>query len=320
MSISDDAADVALQESLADSLVAPLDNEGQPISQGEDGDYSEQESGEHDGQLNDRDQINAELWEQAEQIERGSEQESEQAAAQPTEVTPQAVQAGIQELEQQVNDLGLNDPAEASLLANSLGVDSANSGALGSVLAKTTLSALNVLQECQGDFSKIPPISREAARAFSNEFMRAVGADPRMSQADPQQLTSVVLHGALSFLQAVNTYGLNASLDTLNTPEASEFFANALFQCFGSGERADRQYSLAISDAAGRYMLSVLRRLDGAQQSQPRQARQSQSRQSQGRRATPARQKSSGRVAMRTNTDLFDDEALDYYQHQHGRL
>ena len=130
----------------------------------------------------------------------------------------------------------------------------------------------------------------------------------------------MVLHGALSFLQAVNTHGLSARLDVLNSPEASEFFANALFQCFGSGERADRQYSLALADAGGRYILSVLRKLDGVQQSQQQPRRQNQSRQSQGRRSAPTRQRSSARVQMRTNADLFDEEAMDRYQHEHGRL
>ena len=322
MSISDNTTDIATQETLADSLVAPLDAEGQPVLQGDEGEYGEQESGEEgDGQLNDRDEINAQLWEQAEQIGRGSQQqETQQEAAQPIEVTPQAVQEGLQQLDQTVNDFGLNDPAEAALLGSSLGVDPAHSVALGSVIAKTTLSALSVLEQCRGDLSQIGQIPRTAAVAFSNDFLRAIGADPRMSNANPEQLAGVVLHGALSFIKAVEAHGLNASLDVLNDPQASEFFVNALFQCFGSGERADRQYSLALADAGGRYILSVLRKLDGVQQSQPRQARQSQSRQSQGRRSAPARQRASARVQMRTNADLFDEEAMDRYQHEHGRL
>lgn len=324
MSISDNATDIATQETLADSLVAPLDAEGQPVLQGDEGEYGEQESGgegDGPGELHERDEINSRLWDEAERIQQGSQQqEIEQETEQPSEITPQAVQAVSQQLEQQVNDLGLADPAEASLLANSLGVAPANSGALGSVIAKATLSALDVFKDCQGDFSRIPRISPEAARAFSSEFLRAVGTDARTSQADPQQLTSVVLHGALSFLQAVNTHGLSARLDVLNSPEASEFFANALFQCFGSGERADRQYSLALADAGGRYILSVLRKLDGVQQSQQQPRRQNQSRQSQGRRSAPTRQRSSARVQMRTNADLFDEEAMDRYQHEHGRL
>src|SRR4029077_16706645 len=99
-----------------------------------------------------------------EQIERDSQPQEfpEQEIAQ-AEVTPQTVQESIQELEEAVNDHGLNDPAEAALVGSSLGVDPAHSVALGSVLAKTTLSALSVLEHCGGDLSKVGQIPREAA-------------------------------------------------------------------------------------------------------------------------------------------------------------
>ena len=125
MSISDNATDIATQETLADSLVAPLDAEGQPVLQGDEGEYGEQESGgEEDGpgELHERDEINSRLWDEAERIQQGSQQqEIEQETEQPSEITPQAVQAGSQQLEQQVNDLGLADPAEASLLGELVG-------------------------------------------------------------------------------------------------------------------------------------------------------------------------------------------------------
>src|SRR6266851_4085732 len=194
------------QDAISDSLVAPLESESQFVEQ-----YGEHESGEeHGGQerSDDWQQINDELRAETARLQERPEQE----AAQPVEVTPQAIQEGLQQLDQAVNELGLNDPAEATILASALGVDPANSVPLGTVMAKTTLSALHVLEQAGGDLSKIGPIPRESAVAFSNDFLRALGMDPRMSQANPEQLASVVLSGTLSFLKAVETYGVNASL------------------------------------------------------------------------------------------------------------
>jgi hypothetical protein len=306
----DSLTDAAAQDAIADSLLGDEPTE----AMGEQ--YQEQDSGaeqDGEGQLSDRDQINGELWEETQRIEADSRQEAEQPSE--VEVSPQAVQESIQQLDQFVGERGLVDPGESALLASALGVDRANSAPLGNVLAKVTVSALEVLGQTGGDLSKVPPISREAAVAFSNEFLRACGADPRQSNANPQQLAQVVLGGTLSFIDAVNKFGLNASMDQLNTAEASEWFANALFQCFGQTQQVDRQYALSLADSAGRYVLAVLKKLDGQRSEQPQQGR----RQSQGSRSGRG-QRSSGRSRFKTNADIFDSEAEEMWRVQHGRL
>src|SRR6202030_88595 len=111
------------------------------------------------------------------------------------EPTAQEIQAGIQQLDQMVEDLGLNDPAETAIFASALGADPANSAALGSVMAKTTLSALQVWEQSGGDLSTVGAIPREAAMAFTGDLLRALGVDPRMAEVNPEQLAGVVLGG-----------------------------------------------------------------------------------------------------------------------------
>jgi hypothetical protein len=301
-----DITDAVAQDAIADSLLGdqPTEEMGEQ--------YQEQDSGAE--QSDDWQQITDELRGETQRIEADSRQDAQQPSE---EVTAQAVQESSQQLDQFVGERGLVDPAESALLASALGVDRANSAPLGNVLAKVTVSALDVLGQTGGDLSKVPPISREAAVAFSNEFLRAIGADPRMSNANPEQLAHVVLAGTLSFLQAAGTYGLNASLDQLNSGEAAEWFANALFQCFGSNQTADRQYALGIADAGGRYILSILRKLDGQQSQQPqRRAHSSSSRSGRGQQRSG--QRSGGWSRMRTNTDIFDQDAEEEYRLRHG--
>lgn len=264
------------------------------------------------------DQPEVESDEQTQQFEAPPEQVEEIQQA-PVDLSPQAIQQGIERLDQAVTELGLNDEAAAKSLAYDLsapfGSDPSeiNSQALGSTLAKMTLSAVQIFNAANADPANMPgPIPRDSAIAFTNDFLRAWGIDPRNSSVDPGQFSSVMLSGAMNFLDAVNTYGVNASLDRLNTAEGAQWFANALHRCFGNNEPVSRERALAIADAGGKYMLSILRKLGSQAQAQPTQQRSARSprgasRQSQSKRA---------RSKFSTNQDIFNEETMAFL----GRL
>jgi hypothetical protein len=267
-----------------------------------------------DPEADDRDQVNwgleaeKELYLQ-EQERLQQEQEAQEPQEQP-QLSPQEIQAGIQQLDQVVTELQLNDPAEAAQLATDLQLPANCAGPLGQVMAKTALSALGVWEQAGGDLSRVPPIPQEAAVAFSNDLLRALGVDPRMSETNPQQLADTFMLGAFSFIDAVHQHGVHASLETLNSPEGAQFFANNLMACLGVEGPADREAALRLADAGGRYLLSVLQRWGAVQQEQ--QPQPSQRSRSSGQRSSRSR--------FQSNSDLFDDEAEAAYRHEHGRL
>jgi hypothetical protein len=271
-----DPDELSLDEQIADSLV----------------DQPEQEVEEYEEEV-----------EQEEELEYQSEPEQQQV-----EVTTQDIQASIQQLDQTVTELGLNDAAAAMQFAQDLTVpfggdpSVVNSQQLGQTMAKVVVSAAQIFEQTGGDPSQAGAIPRDAAVAFTNDFLRSWGIDPRTSPVDSQQFASVMLAGTMNFIQAAQTYGLDASMDRLNLPEAAESFANAFHRCFGINQPASREYALALADAGGRYIISTLRKLEAHQQAQ-RPARQSQPRQSR-----PGRTSSGQR--FRTNSDLFDEDTL----------
>jgi len=270
-----------------------------------------------------------ELEAQQFETEPGQEQQDPQ---QQVEWTPQAIQEGLQSLASDVDRLELNDEAAAGRLSYDLtapfGIDPASidSKALGSTMAKVVLSAHQNFEKTGGDASQVP-IPRDSAVAFTNDFLRSWGLDPRTISINPEQFSSVILAGTMNFLQAANTYGLDASLDRLNTPEAAEAFANAFHKCFGQNQPVTRDYALKIADAGGRYILSTLKKL-AAHQAQAPPGQQQRSR--QGRSSSGARQGSgarqsqprsrAGQQRFQSNADLFDDATMDAYTREHGRL
>src|SRR5579864_1304643 len=284
---------------------------------------SEQPSEQYEESEDLQEQIADSLVDHPESQAEDTQPEQYEEMQEPAELTPQAIQQGIQRLDQDVTELGLNDETAAKTLAYDLtapfGVDPAgiDSQALGSTMAKMTLSAVQVFNAMGGDLSNgLGPIPRDSAIAFTNDFLRSWGIDPRNSSVDPGQFSSLMLAGALNFLDSVNTYGINASLDRLNSSEGAQWFADAIHRCFGMNDSVTRERALAIADAGGKYMLSILRKLESQAQAQPAQRNsrsnaRSTSRQSQSTRARPR---------FDTNRDIFDTETLEFYERNHGRL
>ena len=170
------------------------------------------------------------------------EQQSQQPEAQP-ELTPQAIHEGIASLDSFVRENGLNDANSAREFATELvgafGSDIYKSGIdvekMGLVMSKATFSALNAYNACQGDLSRLAPVPEESARAFSSEFLRAWGIDPREVPVNERQLADTVFRGAANFMATYQRYGGKvSSLDQLNTPEAAEWFFSNFLQAFGA--------------------------------------------------------------------------------------
>jgi hypothetical protein len=255
----------------------------------------------------------------SEQEQPQNQTENQTEAYEQVELSPAEIQQGIQQLGETVEQLGLNDQEAATNLAYDLsapfGADprTIDSQALGQTMASAVLSAVQI---SDGGVENLGPVPAHAAQAFTGDFLRSLGVDPRTTQVDSQQFANVMLSGLVNFIDTVKVHGVNASLDRLNSPEASEWFAKGVLQAFGSTNPVTREYALHLADAGGKYILSVLRNLEQAQP-QPRQGRQT-GRQGQGSRSG-SRQKST-RSPFRTNNDIFDDEALNYYSKMHGRL
>lgn len=199
------------------------------------------------------------------------------------ELTPAEINAGIEQLGQAVEQLGLNDPAAAQQLAYDLTApfsaapNSIDADGLGSTMSKVVLSALQI-HEAQDGNSNLGPILPQAAQAFTAEFLAAFGIDPRMMEVDSQRFAGVVLVGTLNFLDAVANYGPRAGLEQLNGPAGAEWFARELNACFGINAPMARETALHLADAGGRYILSLLGKLPQAAERQEQPARRAQSR------------------------------------------
>jgi hypothetical protein len=233
--------------------------------------------------------------------------------AQPEVLTPAEIAQNLQQLDAAITEHQLVDPMSAQALANDLtlpyGGDprQVDSNLLGSAMAKTVVSALQIFDSCQGDPSKINEntIPPAAANLFTSEVLRSFGIDPRLTSVDSMHLARVALGGMLNFVSTVNEHGLDTSMDRLNSPEAAQWFGNEVNKAFGINEPMDRQAAIALADGFGRFAVGVMQRLK--QVNPPTEVRQSRS-----------RPKPSSR--FRSNRDLFDNEGEALYRSRKGRL
>lgn len=280
----------------------------------------------------------------------GERQESEPALAQTQAPTQQSVQEWIQSTESLIRENSLNDPQAAREFANGLcetfGTDlyasGANVEALGMVAARTAISALNVYEAYKDNPASLGPIPAESAQAFTHEFLRAWGVDPRAVQVNPQMLAETVLRGALNLIDTHQRFGGKiAHLDQLNSPEAAESFLANFLAAFGIESRPDRATALKFADANAKFLLSFMTKVGQLQpQGRTRGARSSQRRArgewrtnsdlfdgaqdmldqeatgKRGREGFEPRQRAS-RSPFQTNRDIFDEETLSAFN---GRL
>jgi hypothetical protein len=269
-----------------------------------------------------------------ERPERGEPQEREQTQ-QAAEPTPEQVQAGVEKLDAGVQEYGLNEPADARHFAEEFcaafdtdiykaGVDV---GALGGVMAKTTLSALNVYAATGGDLTKMGGIPEQSAQAFAHDLLKGMGVDPRSVSVDASLLARTTLGGMVNFLNTYASYGGKVTdLAKLNDPQAAEFYLQNFLKAFGQEGPVNRETALKFADTCARQILRVLGKV--SQINEQRAA--SQERQPRGRsrgQRVPAQFregiKGSKAPRFRTNSgagEPFDDETVAEYHRQHGRL
>jgi hypothetical protein len=266
------------------------------------------------------------FFDEAPQGRQAAQPEQQQA-----ETAPQSVQESVAALDALVSEHSLNDAALAKDFAagfcEAFGPDLYSAGAnvegLGNVMAKTALSAAQVYDSVGGDLSKLPTeISPEAAKAFTYDFLKAWGVDPRTTQVNEQLFAGTVLQGVLNFYATYQARGGNTSVDQLNSSEMAEQFLGNFLRAFGVEGQVDRGMALRLADAGGKYLLGFLGNLSAIQ---PQPARSQRSRTSASR--SSVQQRSSARAPgkgrstrFRTNGDIFDDDTLNSYQREHGRL
>jgi hypothetical protein len=242
--------------------------------------------------------------------------EQEQAPDAETQAEPQSIHDGLQALDATIEQYQLNDPESAGEFTNAFcdafGVNAVTAGvdaqALGNVMSKTALSALNVYEACGGDPSRVQPIPEEAAQAFTREFVKSWGLDPREVQVDAQGLTNTVLGGVLNFLHTYQSFnGRVTDMDQLNSADNAVHYLGGILRAFGIDAVPDRAIAIRFADACGNYLLNFLGKVQQIQQPAPKASRSS-------RRGgnSPSR--------FQSNRDIFDDEAEEMYRREHGRL
>jgi hypothetical protein len=263
-----------------------------------------------------------------ERPERGEQQEREQAQ-QTAEPTPEEIQAGVEQLDNAVKEYALNEPADARQFADefcsAFGTDvykvGVDIGALGGVMAKTALSAIEVCAATGGDLSKMPGIPLQNAQAFTHELLKGMGVDPRTMNVDASLLARTTLGGMVNFIKTYYSFGGKVTdLAKLNDPQAAEFYMKNFMQALGVEGQVNRDAALKFADACSRQMLRVMGKLrEVNQQRSANQERQPRGR-SRGQRV-PAQFregiKGSKIAKLTTNTDIFDDETLETMARRH---
>lgn len=237
--------------------------------------------------------------------------------------TPEAVEAAVQALDATVKQHNLNDAPSANEFASafceSLGTDVYKSGvnveALGSTMAKASLSAMQVYEAAQGDLSRIPPVPDASAKAFSHDLLRGLGIDPRAVPVDEGLLANTVFQGALSFLHTYQSYGGKVTdFAKLNDGALSEQFFGNFLRAFGINAAVDRAAAIRFADAGGRYLLNMIGKIN-AINARNLEAQQKTARgKSRGGRV-PARfrdaMKGSKAPQFQSNRDIFSESALE---------
>jgi hypothetical protein len=252
--------------------------------------------------------------------ERLRSERAPQEQEQPQALTPEQIQQGVEQLDNAVEQYGLNEPAAARTFADDFcgafgsdiykaGVDV---GALGGVMSKTALSALQVYAATGGDLSKMGEIPAQNAQTFAHDFLKGMGVDPRSMNVDASLLARTVAGGLVNFLRTYDSYGGRVTdLAKLNSPENAEFYMQNFMRALGVDAPVNRAAALKFADACAKQMLRVIGKV--SQVNGQRSASQPRSRGQRGQRI-PAKFregiKGSRVPAFRSNSDIFSGEAL----------
>jgi hypothetical protein len=264
-----------------------------------------------------------------------SEREAEQQEQQPAP-TPEEIQAGVEQLGNDVKEYGLNEPADARQFADefcgAFGTDVFKAGvdieSLGGVMSKTALSALQVYNATGGDLSQMGEIPVQSAQAFAHDFLEGMGLDPRsMPNVDASLLARTTLGGMMNFLRTYDSYGGRITdLSKLNDPKQAEFYLQNFMQALGVPGSANRDTAVKFADACAKQLLRVMGKVSEVnRQRQEAQANQRQPRARGQRTPAWAREgmKGSKPPKFRTNSgpgDPFDAQTMATYHERTARL
>ncbi len=255
----------------------------------------------------------------------GQEAGPQENAAQPEQAQAQTPEEQIEYLNDAVEQFELNDPPAAREFASdfcaALGTDIYASGVnvelLGATASKTVFSALGVYQASGGDFSRVPDVSPQAAKAYAHELLPALGIDPRVARYDEMLLARTAFRGMWNF---IDTYakagGRVTDVTKLNTPEAAEWAYTNFLRALGSqGEPPRtsefRMAALRFADTMGKKVLSVLGKLQSREKAPTGRARSSRG---SGQRVRGGA-KNFGRTEFaprfKSNNDIFPASVVD---------
>ena len=252
----------------------------------------------------------------------------QQEAQQPNEPTEQEIRAGVETLDAQVKEFGLNDPQSArefadefcSAFGTSVYDSNTNVEVLGQVMAKATLSAAKIYDALARGQDVMREVPAAAAREFTRDFLSAWGVDLRQitGPINEVQLANTVFGGLLNLFDTYQRHGGKVTdVSRLNDPEAAEQFLQNFLGSFGLTDKVDRQAAIEFADACAKRALGILGKLQAAARAQG----QKPARRSGQRVPKQFREGIKGRPAPKfdTNVDIFDSAAADWQQ-MHGRL
>jgi hypothetical protein len=249
-----------------------------------------------------------------ERWEVSRQQDQEQAAEALPAPTPQAVEEHLAQIDQAVAEVGIDESAAKQLaydLTAPYGADPSTLDAqgLGQFSGWNTIAAARVIGATQGDFSKIAPTPWPVVQKMTNDFCRVFGMDARDENVNSPRLSSALAGAHMNMVATALSRGLDRPVSELNDAEAAIFYVSELAQAVGH-PAPSRAQCLKIADDYMKFVVNDLRRM----QATPAREQQPSRRQSNSQRA------SRGSSRFQTNQDLFDDETLAAYAHEHGRL
>jgi hypothetical protein len=239
------------------------------------------------------------------------------------ELTEQNIQEGVEQLNVYVEANGLNDPGLARSSADEFyaafgaeGFGSVNYEAWGMMDAKSSLSVRQIYDAVGGDVDQVPPVPPVSAAMFSQDFIRANGADPRLMQVKyPDLLANTVFQAKWNAYDSVRRG--QSDVQQINNPNVSIQAVENVMRAVGASEdliaSVPREQKLHVADV---WMRNELKR-QSAYDEFFHQAQAAQRRSVRGSNRSASRRSSS---RFKSNSDLFDLEAEQEYRLREGRL
>jgi len=228
--------------------------------------------------------------------------------AQPQEITPEVVENVVQELGQAVESYGLADEGGALRLIHDLGGDIKTADVktfdynlCGMVVSAAKQAAQGVTLE---NLSGVHPLLGER---FAQDFFT-----PLMGNAkgvDAQAFANVANAGAVNLVHTLNEHGLDADIAAVTDPRMARWFVTALHQSIGNHQPLSDERVMAEALMFGRAFEEKYQRLMAnlAQQPEPKASRSK-------------KRSGKGSSKFSTNTDIFDDDTMEFFAANHGRL